>query len=210
MLNCPPNPTKFPAKFLRIFVRRPSSWRMLDPSSSRSATNPKHVSSLGRLFIRLGLPRRCCGEDHWTTRAASTLLPFSDGPSVGFGIGTKPPECRQFRHVQLGIHEQRQLERPANGHQLNGMLLFSAPSAAALAQPSDEPSDHEHGQQENDDYARADKHIGENDSGAALDGHGARRRSASMPLYGQSSRSVRRFMRLLRCYPISLPGPKRR
>jgi hypothetical protein len=45
-----------------------------------SATDPKHVSSLGWLFIRLGLPRRCCGEDLWTTRAASTLLPFSDGP----------------------------------------------------------------------------------------------------------------------------------
>jgi hypothetical protein len=53
-------------------------------------------------------------------------------------------------------------------------LLFSALSAAALAQPIDEPSDHERGQQERDDHAYADKHIGENDSGAVLDGHGAR------------------------------------
>ncbi len=44
-----------------------------------------------------------------------------------------------------------------------GLLL-----AAALAQPTDEPSDHERGQQERDDHAHADEHIGENDSGAAL------------------------------------------
>ena len=43
---------------------------------------------------------------------------------------------------------------------------------AALAQPIDEPSDHKRGQQERDDHAHADKHIGENNSGAALDGHG--------------------------------------
>jgi hypothetical protein len=60
-------------------------------------------------------------------------------------------------------------------------LLFSALFAAALAQPTNEPSDHERGQQERDDHAHADEHIGENDSGAVLDGHGARRRSASMP-----------------------------
>ncbi len=45
-----------------------------------------------------------------------------------------------------------------------GLLLL----AAALAQPTDEPSDHERGQQERDDHAHADEHIGENDSGAAL------------------------------------------
>src|SRR5262249_48407639 len=44
-----------------------------------------------------------------------------------------------------------------------------------------------------DDHAQADEHIGENDSGAALDGHAARRTFASMPLYGQSSGSRRRF-----------------
>ena len=47
-------------------------------------------------------------------------------------------------------------------------LLLSALSAAALAQPSDEPSDHERGQQESDDHAHADEHIGENDSGAVF------------------------------------------
>ena len=73
-------------------------------------------------------------------------------------------------------------------------LLFSALFAAALAEPTDEPSDHECGQQERDDHAYADEHIGENDSGAALDDHDSRSRSASMPLYGQSSRSPRRFM----------------
>jgi hypothetical protein len=41
---------------------------------------------------------------------------------------------------------------------LAGRLLFSALSAAALAQPTDEPSDHEHGQQESDDHACADEH----------------------------------------------------
>ena len=43
-----------------------------------------------------------------------------------------------------------------------GRLLFSALSAAALAQPTDEPSDHERGQQERDDHAHADEHLGEN------------------------------------------------
>ena len=75
-------------------------------------------------------------------------------------------------------------------------LLFSALFAAALAHPTDEPSDHERGQQERDDHAHADEHIGENDSGAALDGHDVRSRLASMPLYGQSSGSHRRFMRI--------------
>ena len=63
-----------------------------------------------------------------------------------------------------------------------GRLLFSALSAAALAQPTDEPSDHEHGQQERDDYADASEHIGENNSRAVVDGHDARGRLASMPL----------------------------
>src|SRR5262249_61882588 len=67
-------------------------------------------------------------------------------------------------------------------------LLFSALSAAALAQPSDEPSDHERGQQERDDHAHADEHIGEKDNGAVLDGHGALGGPASIPPY----RSVER------------------
>jgi hypothetical protein len=82
----------------------------------------------------------------------------------------------------------------ASASRPSGRLLFSALFAAALAHPPNEPSDHECGQQERDDYAHADEHIGENDSGAVLDGHGARKRSASMPLYGQSSGSPRRFM----------------
>src|SRR6266404_7662268 len=73
-------------------------------------------------------------------------------------------------------------------------LLFSALFAAALAQPTNKPSDHERGQQERDDHAYADENISENDSGAVLDGHGARSRSASVPLYGQSSGLTRRFM----------------
>jgi hypothetical protein len=64
----------------------------------------------------------------------------------------------------------------ASARLLPGRLLFSAQFAAVLAQPTDEPSDPEHGQQERDDHAHADEHIGENDSGAALDGHDARSR----------------------------------
>src|SRR5215475_10539258 len=72
-------------------------------------------------------------------------------------------------------------------HGCPGRLLFSALFTTALAEPTNEPSDHERGQQERDDHAHADEHIGENESGAVLDGHGARTRSASMPLYGQWS-----------------------
>jgi hypothetical protein len=74
-------------------------------------------------------------------------------------------------------------------------LLFSALFATVLAQPTDEPSDHESGQQERDDHAHADKHIGENDSSGVHNAPGARRRSASMPLYGQSRGPPRRLMR---------------
>jgi hypothetical protein len=74
------------------------------------------------------------------------------------------------------------------------LVTFSALFAAVLAQPTDAPSDHERGQQERDDHAYADEHIGENYSGAALDGHDARMRVASMPQYGQSSGSPRGFM----------------
>src|SRR5262245_1193797 len=82
------------------------------------------------------------------------------------------------------------------------LLLF----AAALAQPTNEPSDHQRGQPERDDHARADEHIGENYSGAALDGHDARRRFASMPLYGQWSGSPRRF-NALSCFNVRLDSP---
>jgi hypothetical protein len=68
-------------------------------------------------------------------------------------------------------------------------LLFSALFAAALAQPTNEQSDDERGQQECDDRAHADEHIGQNNSGAVLDGHGARRRSSS----NASVRSVERI-----------------
>jgi hypothetical protein len=60
-----------------------------------------------------------------------------------------------------------------------GRLLFSAASAA-LAPPSDEPSDHEHGPHESDDHSYADEQIGENDSGAALDGHAAVSRAGGL------------------------------
>src|SRR5438094_10189080 len=59
----------------------------------------------------------------------------------------------------------------AGTSRLRGSSLFRAPSAAALAAASDEPSDHEHGPHENDDHAYADEQIGENDSGATLDAH---------------------------------------
>jgi hypothetical protein len=56
--------------------------------------------------------------------------------------------------------------------------LRAAPDLAAsllpvvrAARAADEPSDHEHGQQERDDQADAGEHIGENNSGAVLDGH---------------------------------------
>src|SRR5215467_10813097 len=95
----------------------------------------------------------------------------------------------RMRLFEIGAPERKSpAGRP--GHD----LLFSALFAAALAQPINEPSNHERGQHERDDHAYADEHIGENDSGAALDGHDARRRFASMPLYGQSSGSPRRFI----------------
>jgi hypothetical protein len=59
-------------------------------------------------------------------------------------------------------------------------LLSSAPSAA-LALPTDEPSDHEHGPHESDDHAYADEQIGENDSHAALDAHRSISRADGLP-----------------------------
>ena len=44
--------------------------------------------------------------------------------------------------------------------------------AAALAQPIDEPSCRQRGQQGCGDHAHADEHINENDGGAAVDVHG--------------------------------------
>ena len=40
--------------------------------------------------------------------------------------------------------------------------------AAVATLPTDEPSDHERGQQERDDHAHADEHIGENDSASTV------------------------------------------
>jgi hypothetical protein len=37
-VNCPPKPTKFPTKFPSSALRRQASWRMLDPSSTPSAS----------------------------------------------------------------------------------------------------------------------------------------------------------------------------
>jgi len=64
--------------------------------------------------------------------------------------------------------------------------LFCAPSAAVLVPPTDEPSGHEYGPHESDDHAYADEQIGENDSGAALDGHGARQSGGWPPRFTTS------------------------
>jgi len=61
-------------------------------------------------------------------------------------------------------------------------LLFSALFAAALAQPTNERSDDERGQQERDNHAYANEHIGENYSGAALDGRRPLRAQKSFAL----------------------------
>src|ERR687888_2456008 len=53
-------------------------------------------------------------------------------------------------------------------------ILSAIIDRAMASQPSAESPDHEHGQQKRDDHAHADEHIGENDSGAALDGHSVR------------------------------------
>jgi hypothetical protein len=79
----------------------------------------------------------------------------------------------------------RSCSHPIGGLSVGGLGAWSA----ALAQPTDGPSDHEHGQQERDDHAHADEHIGENDSGAVIDGHGARKRFA----INASVRSVERI-----------------
>ena len=63
-------------------------------------------------------------------------------------------------------------------------LFFPPLSAAALAQPLDEPSDHEHGRQERDDHADVGDHIRENNSGAAVDAH--------PPVVGRMAFSVQR------------------
>ena len=62
------------------------------------------------------------------------------------------------------------------------------------------------GAQESDDDAYADEHIGENHSGAALNGHGARRRFASMPRYGQSGGAPRQF-NALSCFNVRRDSP---
>src|SRR5262245_22828421 len=120
--------------------------------------------------------------------------PWDRGRREGSSAGAlaRPPGCPAAACAPL-----------ASAGWLAGRLLFSALFAGALAQPTDEPSDHERGQQERDDHARADEHIGENYSGAALDGHDARRRLASMPLYGQWSGSPRRF-NALSCFNVRL------
>src|SRR5262249_43374703 len=96
--------------------------------------------------------------------------------------------------------------RAQNCKALPDRLLISALFAAALAQPTAETSDHGRGQQECDDHAHADEQIGENYSGAAVDGHDARRRFASMPLYGQWSGSPRWF-NALSCFNVRLDLP---
>jgi hypothetical protein len=140
----------------------------------------------------------------------------SDGASVRAGAGEPNNRIAPDGQAITPAHERAiedlrsaysvQLFITTRAPRLPGRLLFSAPFAAVLAQPTDEPSDHQHGQQERDDHARADEHIGENDSGAALDGHDARRRFASMPLYGQWSGSPRRF-NALSSFNVRLDSP---
>jgi hypothetical protein len=79
--------------------------------------------------------------DAGTMLAAAFIGLRDDEALVGCGLGAEPAGHRLF---------------------WLGLLLL----AAALAQPTDEPSDHERGQQERDDHAHADEQIGENDSGA--------------------------------------------
>jgi hypothetical protein len=87
---------------------------------------------------------------------------FPDGPqgaavlggSLDFGRGTQDATTWRINSAGAGeplSHNPRTLPRRNAGRWpaqdwLNGRLLFSMPSAAALAQPSDEPSDHQHGQ----------------------------------------------------------------
>ena len=109
----------------------------------------------------------------------------------------------ELLHTSAVVQKMMGSQCPATAR---GWSLFSALFAAALAQPTNGPSGHERGQQERDDHAHADKHVGENYSGAALDGHDARRRFASMPLYGQSSGSPRGF-NALSCFNVRLDWP---
>jgi hypothetical protein len=88
-------------------------------------------------------------------------------PAIAGPISGNPgPNCGKAKRLST---TRRPLSPPVR-------LLFSAVSAAALAQPTDEPFDQERGQQESDGHAHV--HIGENDSGAVLGGHSARTRFA--------------------------------
>src|SRR5262249_24902705 len=99
----------------------------------------------------------------------------------------------ELLHTSAVVQKMMGSQCPATAR---GWSLFSALFAAALAQPTNGPSGHERGQQERDDHAHADKHVGENYSGAA----------ASMPLYGQSSGSPRGF-NALSCFNVRLDWP---
>jgi hypothetical protein len=88
--------------------------------------------------------------------ASTATGTWDDTPRSKFQCGPCLSSCPGTARAELRSRARR--------------LLFSAPSAA-LALPTDEPSDHEHGPHENDDHAYADEQIGENDSGAALDAH---------------------------------------
>src|SRR5262249_38371003 len=114
----------------------------------------------------------------------------NDGDEAEFERARPPPPSTRKCN-------SRRVEAAGQRHCCPVGYSSSALFAAALAQPTDEPADHERGQQERDPHAHADEHIGENYSGAALDGHDARMRVASMPQYGQSSGSPRGFMHLV-------------
>src|SRR5262249_19930521 len=91
--------------------------------------------------------------------------------SLGRIFRTEPGEMCELLHTSPLVQKMMGSQCPATAR---GWSLFSALFAAALMQPNDDPFDHEHGQQERDDHAHADEHIGENDSGAALDCHDVR------------------------------------
>src|SRR5262249_27479689 len=109
--------------------------------------------------------------------------------SLGRIVRTEPGEMCELLHTSPLVQKMMgsQCSATARGWSLVSALF------AAVAQPTDEPSDHERG----DDQPDAGEHIGENDSGAGVDGHDARGELATMPLY---SRADGLPVQCLRCF----------
>jgi len=138
----------------------PGFWRRVS-SAVRSALS---LRCFEPFFLA---PPRASGSNgvSWQpSNLADYRSPRRRDPENGGENGT-----RWERRVRIAPWEARNYDlTKIEACALRGRLLFSA----ALAPPSDEPSDHEHGPHESDDHAYADEQIGENDSGAALDAHG--------------------------------------